>query len=56
MLPDASGRSSPPKYRDKRTERFAAGERIGRFQGFAMQAYKRLEILDAAKRREDLNA
>ena len=24
----------PPKYRDKRTERFAAGERIREFQAF----------------------
>ena len=37
-----------PKFRDKRTARFAAGERVSEFQGFARQAYRRLEILDAA--------
>jgi len=36
------------KYRDKRTARFAAGERVSEFQSFARQAYKRLEILEAA--------
>jgi toxin HigB-1 len=56
MLPGDRGRSFPPKYRDKLTERFAAGERVSRFQGFAKQAYKRLEILEAAKSREDLMA
>jgi len=56
MLPGDSGWSFPPKYHDKLTERFAAGERVSRFQGFAKQAYKRLEILEAAKSREDLMA
>jgi proteic killer suppression protein len=36
------------KYRDKRTARFATGERVSEFQGFARQAYKRLELLEAA--------
>ena len=54
--PRAAGRSLPPKYRDKRTERFAEGERVSRFQAFARQAYKRLEILEAATSREDLMA
>ena len=36
------------KFRDKRTARFAAGERISEFPVFARQAYKRLEILEAA--------
>src|SRR4051794_6885881 len=45
---DASLSSSVPKYRDKRTARFAAGERVREFQAFAHQAYKRLEILEAA--------
>ena len=54
MVPGDTARSSPPKYRDKLTERFAAGERVSRFQAFATQAYKRLEILEAAKSREDL--
>ena len=41
-------------YRDKRTRRFANGETVQAFQGFARQAYKRLEILDAATGLEDL--
>ena len=40
--------TSPPKYRDKRTARFAAGQRVKEFQGFERQAYRRLEILEAA--------
>jgi proteic killer suppression protein len=43
-------------YRDKRTEAFARGKLVREFQGFARQAYKRLEILDAAERLEDLAA
>ncbi len=35
-------------YRDKRTERFAAGEFVAAFQGFELQASKRLAILNAA--------
>jgi toxin HigB-1 len=35
-------------YRDKRTEAFAKGEFVREFQGFDRQAWKRLEILDAA--------
>ena len=35
-------------YRDKRTRRFAEGERVQEFEGFRLQAEKRLEILDAA--------
>jgi len=40
----------PPrsKYRDRRTERFAKGERVREFQAFERQAYRRLEILEAA--------
>lgn len=41
-------------YRDKRTEKFAAGERVPAFSGFSRQAEKRLEILAAAVRLEDL--
>lgn len=44
----------PPKYRDKRTERFAAGERIREFQPFKDQAERRLDILEAAASRNDL--
>ena len=36
-------------YRDKRTEAFAEGEFVRDFQGFTVQAYRRLEILEAAK-------
>jgi len=43
-------------YRDKRTEAFSRGEFVRAFQGFDRQAYKRLEILDAATCLEDLRA
>ena len=42
------------KYKDKRTERFAGGERVKEFQSFDRQAYKRLEILESAKNKQDL--
>ena len=45
-----------PKFRDKRTARFAAGLRVKEFQGFERQAYKRLEILSAAVTKESLMA
>jgi proteic killer suppression protein len=45
---------TPPKYRDKRTERFAAGERVKEFQRFKEQAERRLDILEAALTRNDL--
>ena len=38
----------PRKYRDKRTSKFAAGERVSEFLAFERQAYRRLEILEAA--------
>jgi proteic killer suppression protein len=41
-------------YRDRRTERFAAGETIKAFSGFTDQATKRFQILDAATSLEDL--
>jgi proteic killer suppression protein len=44
----------PTKYKDKRTERFASGERVKEFQAFERQAYKRLEILEAASTKEAL--
>jgi proteic killer suppression protein len=44
----------PPKYRDKRTERFAAGERVKEFQAFKEQAERRLDILEVALSRHDL--
>ncbi len=43
-------------YRDKRTEAFVKGEFVREFQGIAQQAYRRLEILDAATRLDDLRA
>jgi len=44
----------PPKYHDKRTERFAAGERVKEFEAFKEQAERRLDILEAAVSRADL--
>ena len=41
-------------YGDKLTKKFAAGELVRQFQGFAKQAYKRLDILDAAVSLDDL--
>jgi toxin HigB-1 len=43
-------------YRDKHTEAFARGEFVREFQGFARQAYKRLEILDAVTSLDELRA
>lgn len=43
-------------YRDKRTERFAAGDRIREFSGFARQAELRLDRLEAATSLDDLRA
>jgi toxin HigB-1 len=43
-------------YRDKQTEAFANGTRVPAFHAFAQQAYRRLEILEAATRLEDLRA
>ncbi len=43
-------------YRDKRTEVFAGGAFVREFQGFDRQAYKRLEILEAATSLDDLLA
>ena len=41
-------------YRDRRTGAFAKGEFVREFYGIAKQAYKRLEILDAATGLADL--
>jgi toxin HigB-1 len=43
-------------YRDHRTSAFAAGRFVREFQGFARQAYRRLEILDAAMSLDELRA
>jgi proteic killer suppression protein len=54
MQQSGNGGGNKPKFRDKRTARFAAGERVREFQAFARQAYRRLEILEAAPTRESL--
>jgi toxin HigB-1 len=41
-------------YRDKRTERFANGERVSQFEPFRRQAEKRLRLLEAAVGLADL--
>ena len=41
-------------YQDKRTEAFARGVFVREFQSFDRQAYKRLDILDAATSLDDL--
>ena len=43
-------------YRDKRTQAFADGAFVREFQGFDQQAWKRLEILDAAAGLDELRA
>jgi proteic killer suppression protein len=43
-------------YRDRRTERFADGERVREFSGFARQAEVRLDRLEAAMSLRDLAA
>jgi proteic killer suppression protein len=43
-------------YRDRRTERFAAGQHVKEFSGFARQAEMRLDRLDAAISLTDLAA
>ncbi len=41
-------------YRDKKTERFADGERVQQFEPFRRQAEKRLRLLEAAVTLDDL--
>jgi len=41
-------------YRDRKTSRLAGGERVPAFESFRHQAEKRLRILDAAQRLQDL--
>jgi len=43
-------------YRDRRTERFASGQRVREFSGFAGQAETRLDRLEAATSLADLAA
>ena len=53
-MDEAPEKPLPPKFRDRRTERFAAGERVREFQAFKDQAERRLDILEAAVNRNDL--
>jgi proteic killer suppression protein len=43
-------------YRDKHTAAFAEGRFVREFQGFSRQAYRRLEILEAAASLDELRA
>jgi toxin HigB-1 len=43
-------------YRDKKTERFARGERVREFSGFSRQAEIRIDRLEAATSLKDLAA
>jgi toxin HigB-1 len=43
-------------YRDKKSERFARGDFVREFQSFATQAYKRLDVLEAAISLNDLHS
>ena len=43
-------------YRDKRTSAFADGQFVREFHGFSRQAYRRLEVLDAAASLDELRA
>ena len=43
-------------FRDKRTERFAVGNHVKYFSGFARQAEARLDRLEAARNLNDLAA
>ena len=43
-------------YRDARTQAFADGHFVREFQGFSQQAYRRLEVLDAAIGLDELRA
>src|SRR3954454_22596077 len=52
--PAASHPAGPPKYRDKRTARFAVGQRLKEFQAFRDQAERRLDYLETAVNKADL--
>jgi toxin HigB-1 len=43
-------------FRDKHTQAFADGRLAREFQSFARQAYRRLEVLDAATSLDELRA
>ena len=42
------------RYRDKRTERFASGERVRELEAFKTQAERRLNVLESATSTKDL--
>jgi proteic killer suppression protein len=46
----------PPKYRNRDTERLAAGHHVRAFSGVARQAARRLVALQAATSLQDLRA
>lgn len=52
--PEGENSAAPTLYRDKRTARFAAGERVKEFQAFEQQAKKRLLILSESVSRNGL--
>jgi len=54
LFPRTEEEQSPALYRDGRTARFAAGERVREFQAFEQQAKKRLLILQEAVSRNGL--
>ena len=41
-------------FKDKRTEECNSGKRVKQFQSFSKQAEKRLRVLDATDKKEDL--
>ena len=43
-------------FNDRMTQRFFAGQRVRKFQGFADQATRRLIVLDSAESLQDLTA
>lgn len=43
-------------YRDRRTQRFAAGETVKAFSGFEDQATRRLQVLETATSLDDLRS
>lgn len=49
-----SAAKASPKYRDRRTARFAAGDRVKEFAAIKDQAERRLDILEVATCVEDL--
>ena len=53
-MAEIASRNAPKKYRDRRTERFAQGERVKEFEAFKEQAERRLDILETAADRKDL--